>query len=78
MASDVGSNIWMLLNNWVVLLCNAVFVCEPVYCTDTVYSFVQSHDDSSNVAVVPFGEEWKQSSLCCWVQSFKSDYAKCA
>lgn len=36
MASTVGSNVWMLLNNWVVLLCNAVFVCEPVYCTDTV------------------------------------------
>lgn len=36
MASNVGNNVWMSLNHFIVLLCNAVFVCVSVYCTDTV------------------------------------------
>lgn len=36
LTANVGNNVWMLLSNWVVLVCNAVFVCDSVFCTDTV------------------------------------------
>lgn len=62
----------MLLNTWVVLLCNAVFLCEPVHCTDTVciflYRLIQNldHDDKSfDVADVPLKKKSKKKSLCC-------------
>lgn len=79
-----GKHVWMFLNTWVVLLCNAVFLCELVHCTDTVCIFLYrpiqnlDHDDKSvNVADVPLKKK-KKNHCAAWVQIFQSDYAKCA
>lgn len=51
----------VVVESWVVSLCNAVFLREPVHCTDSVciflYRLIQNldHADKSfNVADVPF------------------------
>lgn len=72
LVSSVGKRVQMLLNTWVVLLCNVVYVLVSLFSAQILYVYFCTDqfriwiidDKSLDVAVVPFFPPFL-ISLCC-------------
>lgn len=87
LVSSVGKRVQMLLNTWVVLLCNVVYVLVSLFSAQILYVYFCTDqfriwiidDKSLDVAVVPFFLFPLFNITVLYVyRCFKIDYAKCA
>lgn len=89
LVSSVGKRVQMLLNTWVVLLCNVVYVLVSLFSAQILYVYFCTDqfriwiidDKSLDVAVVPFFFfifPLFNITVLYVYRCFKIDYAKCA
>lgn len=89
LVSSVGKRVQMLLNTWVVLLCNVVYVLVSLFSAQILYVYFCTDqfriwiidDKSLDVAVVPFFSPLFplfNITVLYVYRCFKIDYAKCA